>query len=247
MKLVQDFGNFNYSINNISYINVIRDKNFVFPYKNGKEFHSFIVPESGSMEYHFFDNDKTLRLEKGSFLYIPKKLPYSATYLEDSTTISIFVFDAPLNELPEYMQNPFVRHMPSRSECFDNMTRLDTQSGAFVAARIYDLIYSMEKSDKSVADKYAKILPAIVDIKKQHFENHKISYYADMCNMSESNFRKLFREYTGTSPIEYRNIIRAYRVKSLLDSGEFTVSEAAYIAGFNNMSFFYEVYNRIFK
>ena len=68
-----------------------------------------------------------------------------------------------------------------------------------------------------------------------------------MCGISESNFRKSFKEYKGVSPIEYRNIIRCREVKKMLDSGEFTVSEAAYLTGFNNMSFFYKVYNNCIK
>ena len=30
----------------------------------------------------------------------------------------------------------------------------------------------------------------------------------------------------------------------MIDSGEFTITEAAYLVGFNNMSFFYEVFNK---
>ena len=62
--------------------------------------------------------------------------------------------------------------------------------------------------------------------------------------MSESNFRKLFKEYTGKSLIEYRNLIRISEAKKMIESREFTVAEAAYTVGFNNMSFFYEVYNK---
>ena len=79
---------------------------------------------------------------------------------------------------------------------------------------------------------------------REYFKNEKISYYAQLCGMSESNFRKLFKEYTGKSPIEYRNLIRISAVKTLLNSSELTVSEAAYLVGFNNMSYFYEVYNK---
>ena len=32
---------------------------------------------------------------------------------------------------------------------------------------------------------------AINDIQKNYFENNKVSYYSTLCNMSESNFRKL--------------------------------------------------------
>ena len=65
--------------------------------------------------------------------------------------------------------------------------------------------------------------------------------------MSESNFRKLFKEYTGKTPIEYRNKIRIDEVVKLLEIGEFAVAEAAYCAGFNNMSFFYQVNNEYLK
>ena len=102
----------------------------------------------------------------------------------------------------------------------------------------------MKHEKPNISKKFKKILPSVKDIEKNFFENKKILFYADLCNMSESNFRKVFKEYTGFSPIEYRNIMRCKEVKQLLDSGEFTVSEAAYTVGFNNMSFFYEVYNK---
>ncbi len=244
MKYEKNFGN-EYLIENIGYTKVSRDKNFVFPYKNGKDVNSLIILENGAMKYEFSDN--TVYLEKGKFLYVPKKVPYIATYLEDNTTISMFLFDTCEEKLPYYLKNPVLRHMPKRSENFDSMSGLDTQSVAFVSARIYDLLYVLEKPDNLPGNKYTKILPAVFAIKKNYFENHKISYYADMCNMSEPNFRKLFREYTGTSPIEYRNLIRMHQAKNMIDSGEFSVNEAAYLAGFNNMSFFYELYNRTFR
>ena len=72
-----------------------------------------------------------------------------------------------------------------------------------------------------------------------------MSYYAALCNISEPSFRRLFKEYTGQTPIEYRNSIRIANLQRLLSSGEFKINEAAYLVGFNNMSFFYEVYNNL--
>lgn len=247
MKLVQNFGNLGYTIGNIGYTKVNRNKDFKFPYKYGKDVHSVVIIESGAMSYKFSGMDDTVLLNKGELLYIPKSLPYYATYLENNTTTSIFLFDIPEDKTPPHLKKPILRKMPKQSEQFYAISRVDIQSLTFIYARIYDLLYILEKPDTSSANKYSKILPAIVDIKKHFFENHKVSYYADMCNMSESNFRKLFREYTATSPIEYRNLIRIHQVKNMIDSEEFSISEAAYIAGFNNMSFFYEVYNRTFK
>ena len=92
--------------------------------------------------------------------------------------------------------------------------------------------------------KFQKIIPALEEIRKNYATNNKVSFYSSMCNMSESNFRKLFKEYTGKSLIEYRNLIRISKAQKMIESREFTVAEAAYLTGFNNMSFFYEVYNK---
>ncbi|MBR1969211.1 MAG: helix-turn-helix transcriptional regulator [Clostridia bacterium] len=247
MKLVQNFGNLGYAIGNIGYTKVVRNKDFEFPYKYGKDVHCVVIVENGSMMYNFFDSEEKVVVNKGQLLYIPQKTPYNATYLEDNTTISIFLFDIPEDKTPDHLKKPVLRKVPKQSQQLYAISGVDIQNPTFIYARIYDLLYILEKPDTSSANKYSKILPAIVDIKKHYFENHKVSYYADMCNMSESNFRKLFREYTGTSPVEYRNLIRIYQVKNMVDSEEFSISEAAYVAGFNNMSFFYEVYNRVFK
>ena len=55
--------------------------------------------------------------------------------------------------------------------------------------------------------------------------------------MSESGFRKLFTEYTGKSPVEYRNHIRLLRAEELILSGA-SVSEAAEKVGFGSISFY---------
>lgn len=110
-----------------------------------------------------------------------------------------------------------------------------------LCSAVYRLIHIFLSGANKISKKYAKILPAISEINKKYYENKKLSYYADMCNMSESNFRLLFKEYTGKSPIEYRNRIRIIEARKMIDSGEFTVGEAAYNTGFNNMSFFYEM------
>ena len=72
--------------------------------------------------------------------------------------------------------------------------------------------------------------------------NEKVSYYAELCDMSEANFRRLFREYMGLSPIEYRNELRLNHARNKLQSGEYNVSEAAYESGFSNLSFFIRLY-----
>ncbi len=68
--------------------------------------------------------------------------------------------------------------------------------------------------------------------------------YAKLCDMSEVCFRRYFKEFTGKSPIEYRNDTRLNNAKILLQSGQYTVSEVAEACGFSNLSFFTRLYKR---
>ena len=92
--------------------------------------------------------------------------------------------------------------------------------------------------------KYKKLQPALTEMIECYNENKKVSYYAELCDMSEANFRRLFREYMGISPIDYRNDIRLIHAKNKLQSGEYNVSEAAYESGFSNLSFFIRLYKK---
>jgi len=60
------------------------------------------------------------------------------------------------------------------------------------------------------------------------------------------NFRRLFRGYTGSSPIEYRNDLRLSSARAKLQSGEYNVTEAAESCGFSNLSFFIRLYKKKF-
>ena len=85
---------------------------------------------------------------------------------------------------------------------------------------------------------------ALEEIAVRWYENTSVGAYADMCGMSEVNFRRLFREYTGTSPIDYRNSTRLTYARARLQSGEYNVSEVAELCGFSNLSFFIRLYKK---
>lgn len=232
--------NLNYTITNVGFLRIVRPANHHFEYKTGKERYSFIYIEDGEMEYTFTNDKSSIVLNKDSLLYIPEYYPYYATYLKDDTTVRMFTFQIE-GTLPEFLNNPFTLQSPDISSAFNSV---NNQNTLLIYSNIYKLLYILEDESTYIPVKFRKIVPAVNQIKQKYFENHKMSYYAELCNMSESNFRKLFREYTSMSPIEYRNKIRIVQVKRLIDTEGYSVSEAAYITGFNNISFFYEIYNR---
>lgn len=244
MEDIRYLGKLDYEIKNVGFVNVERNQNYTFEFKKGKKQYSFIYVESGELEYFFKNTKKCIRIQKGDLLFVPKKFPYSTKYLTDGTKIKIFVFDCYFQSSNDYFKAPFLENFPEISSVFDSFSESKSRNSLFLYSKIYELLYVLQKNTIPAEKKYIRIFPAVKEIRKNFAENKKISHYAKLCNMSESNFRKLFKEYTGLSPIEFRNRIRIAEVKKMTNSGEYRISEAAYAAGFNNMSFFYEEYEK---
>lgn len=55
---------------------------------------------------------------------------------------------------------------------------------------------------------------------------------------SYSNFRKLFKEYTGSSPALYQQTLKLQRAKELLSSTDMSIKEIAYRLNFDSPDYF---------
>ena len=236
--------NLNLKIKNSGFVSVVRNKNFTFPYAKGKRFFSFVFVTRGAVDYYFIKSQKKIRLDAECALFIPKDYPYIATYIRNNTKIRILNFDFENKVVPENFSNPIALNTPEINLIFNSISFNNMSNTLFLTAKIYELLYYAEVETNNTPQKYKKLFPAIKEFQQFYFKNEKISYYAALCNISEPSFRRLFKEFLGQSPIEYRNSIRIANLKRLLSSGEFKINEAAYLVGFNNMSFFYEVYNK---
>lgn len=110
--------------------------------------------------------------------------------------------------------------------------------------------YKLYKILKTVIDIYSSssenvsLLRQAVKYTEEHYaENYKMSLLAEKFNLSESHFRKLFKEFTGLSPVEYRNQLRIEHSKELLTQSTASVSEVALAVGIEDQFYF----SRIFK
>lgn len=110
--------------------------------------------------------------------------------------------------------------------------------------------YKLYKIMKTIVDIYSNdsknvlLLKDAVRYLEEHYaENFKMSFLAEKFNMSESHFRKLFKDFTGLSPVEYRNGLRIEHAKELLSRNTVSVSEVALAVGIEDQFYF----SRIFK
>lgn len=88
-----------------------------------------------------------------------------------------------------------------------------------------------------------QILPALYHIERQYMYPIKIEDLAKICNMSETNFRRVFRVVTNMKPVDYINLIRVQNACNMMRNSFDSMGDIAMKAGFGTVSTF----NRDFK
>lgn len=106
----------------------------------------------------------------------------------------------------------------------------------------YKILHLLMQS-RMDSKKFEKLIPALEYMKQNLKEDAPISKYAYLSAMSETGFRKLFVQFSGKSPTEYRNMLRLNAVDELVLDG-LPLSEAIFEAGFNSASFYYRLKRR---
>jgi len=240
-----------FEIKRIDILTVSRDKNYRHSYMDGRPYHAFIYTEHGKMLNSFAHPIKeNIIAEEGTLFFIPKKSKYYGTYLESGTLLKIIQFDIDCGELPEYFLQPQKIELANPKSFVDSFFEsLDNTNSNHIfhyLSLFYDLMWQIDIQHRGLPKNYSRLSAALDDISLYPQKNDKIAHYAKMCYMSEVNFRRLFREHIGKTPIEYRNDLRLQKAKAMLQSGEYNVSESAAAVGFSNLSFFIRLYKKKF-
>lgn len=215
--------------------------------------HALIYKVSGAMKCYFGDCE--LEFSQNDIVYIPKWLTYrSMASSEPAGEYIIINFDTidehPANEI-------YVAHFENHSNLYSLFSKCAEEwmfkdSAHLFSCRSYTykiLALIARALDGSSSEIRKKIQPGL------EFMRHNISdcsltvlQMAEVSGMSESNFRKMFKEVFLVSPSRYIMSVRIGRAKDLLTSdgasGEYlTVSEVSRLVGFVDTDSF----SRIFK
>lgn len=251
MRFEYDLQQPGFTVGNIAIIDSVRENGYRHSYRNGRAKHGFVYLARGTMTYHFYgEHAGILYLQAGELLFAPKGCKYIATYTRDNSEVQVIQFDLIDGQLPEYLSKPVKMQLPqakdSMNAFFSHHQTHTTRHPFYYLSCLYHLLWQIDDLYAHIPHKFKKLKNAIGALSEQLAENRSVGYYASLCNMSESNFRRLFREYAGSSPITYRNDLRLNRAQTMLQSGEYNVTEAAQLCGFTNLSFFTRLYKRKF-
>lgn len=229
----------------IDALTVSRDLGYEANHRNGREKHSFIYVQSGSLLFRFTDRSLApIRATAGDVVFIPQRTAHTTLYDDNGTLAKIVQFLVADGELPDYLKAPVKLTLLRAGELIDAFFVESSPHPLLCLSLLYQLLWRVDRDRTGLPVKLRRLQPALDDIRRHPNENRKIADYAALCDMSEANFRRLFREYTGQSPIDYRNRLRLEKAHLHLSSGEYNVSEAAELSGFSNLSFFIRLYKR---
>ncbi|MBO7303760.1 MAG: AraC family transcriptional regulator [Clostridia bacterium] len=216
--------------------------------------HGILYLFSGCAEF-VGDDEKVILASVGDVIYIPKGERYLFTYKEE-TRFALIDFSAISPSGEEIALFDGIEPMiggsstPEIVSIFEKVEKICCEEGGTTLFRRKELLYRLlsyftRSGGFIVPDgRYGKIAAGVQLLHKTYLENVPITELSAESNISVSLFRQLFREYYGTSPIQYRNELRINRATELLAEGDYTVAEVAEMSGFVNESYFCRLYKR---
>ena len=90
----------------------------------------------------------------------------------------------------------------------------------------------------------ASILPGIRYLEENPEQDKSVRELAELCHVSTSYFEKLFHQYAGVSPTEYRNERKLERAEMLIRSGTATLEQIAEEVGFYDSAYLIRLFRK---
>lgn len=202
-----------------------------------RQFHGFVLNDADSIKDYVFDDGFVLHTKGSSLFYLPKGSSYCVITHSSGGCYAIN-FDAEICDTPFCYS---LRNTESVSHNFklacEAWKNNNIHANILAMRALYDGVYQIQKEQKKQyvpTSRLSLIAPGVNEIDCSFTKNDiSISSLAAMCGISEVYFRKLFFNAFGISPKEYIIQKRIEYAKTLLSSGDFSVSEVAIITGYS--------------
>lgn len=109
-------------------------------------------------------------------------------------------------------------------------------------AAFYSLLDALATAVSEHSDKYYPIRIGAEALRTEWNKNERIEKYAALCGVSNTYFYRCFREWSGKSPVEYRNLLRLSRAETMLRYTDMRVSEISELCGFEDPFYFCRIF-----
>lgn len=212
-------------------------------FPHGRNGHVAVLLLSGKYMYEV--NGRRFTVPEGNFIFVPDKCVYSVRgYRVGNKPFQAIClhFDTP-SPLPCPKEVYYHEASSQITELMLTIANIFQQTPVRhtrLREKVYRL-FSLLSSD--VSSIRCEVFPALEFIKQHFCENHPVGEYAKLCLMSESYFRKKFKQYTGLSPLEYRNQLRVEEAKRLYQN-KLPIHVISEKVGFEDPGYLTKIYKK---
>lgn len=111
---------------------------------------------------------------------------------------------------------------------------------------LFAVIRAVDHEEQRLAVPHVYRMHKVARLIEQNPEKaYTVGELAANTRLSAPYFRRLFKQVTGYTPVQYQHWVKINKAKDLLLSGECNVSEAAFQLGFDNVFYFSRLFKRI--
>ena len=222
--------------------------------KGQRMYARFFYVVSGEIIFNKGTSDE-LHASSGTVVFLPEDVTYTSCWAdkeEGCYIIFIFMPNEFYITLPEQICIATVDTDGSFLNMFSRALEI-WNVGALgykleVLTELYRILHRLylDSSYNHIKSKYSSIYKGILYIENHYLEETDVREIARMCNLSESSFRRHFKEYKKMAPITYRNYLRIKKAKELVESGEYSITEAAMTVNIPDICYFHKLFRKYY-
>lgn len=242
VNIMRDFMNYNFNIENIVIACFVAPGEGVATHSN-RPSHGLALNMGGDKIYSFSDGKKLIS-KKNDIIYLPK---HSYYHVSANTPGACYAINFNISE--EVNFNEFTFNCKNIHEFIDLYKRAEHiwrfKKPGFemkCKAELYNILFNMQNefNMEYISKNTFEIIRPAVDFIHENYtaEPLTISELSKMCNITPEYFRRIFKNFYGTSPIKYINNLKITRAKELINSGLYSVQGAAELSGYSDLSHF---------
>ncbi len=247
MKIIplSELYGYNYSVDVINALKQFWHENKTFSSINSPKKTSMLLYLDCVKAEYTTKNKNTIIAEEGSLVYVPEGSEYTVRFFDfqnkasNTVGINFYLYDS-FGEKFILDNNILVfsgLDVKSLVDKIDSSSESLLPSPAVMKAGVYD-IFTLILKKQTLNKKFHVIKKGIDYLENNLSQELSIKEIAKMCNVSEIYFRRLFKEYSKKSPIEYRMTSKMEKAKKYLVFDNLNVTEIAEILGFTDASYF---------
>ncbi len=226
----------------------------------GRVDYQLLYIASGKAHFFFNEEEETILTSGNMIVYRPKEMQKYVYYGEDQTEVYWIHFTG--SEAKELLRKHGIKdHMNyfytgtslEYTRIFKQMiTELQQcqpdheELLAILLRQIFILIHRQITKERKIKNEY---LESEMELALQYFnENYNtdinIENYATSRGMSISWFIRSFKQYTGTTPMQYIVNLRITNSQMLLENTTYSITEIAAIVGYDNPLYFSRLFSK---